>query len=368
MRTILLLSKGLARGGAEQLLVNAAPYGDASRFRYEVAYLLPELDAVAPDLRRAGFRVTCIGGAQGTRWMARLRRLVHERRIDLVHAHSPYAAIGARLALRRRDVRLVYTEHNVWESYHRATYWGNLLTYFRNDHVFAVSDQVRRSARYPRTLRFLPMPPVEVLYHGIDPAAREAWGSSDGVRAELGIPEGVPVVGMVGSFKPQKDHRTLLRAMERVLRRVPETRLVLVGDGPLLDGVRDEARDMGLDGAVIFTGHREDAPRIAGAVDVYVMSSAYEGLSIALVEAMALGRPVVVTRAGGLQEVVEPGRQGLVVPPGDHVALADGIVSLLVDDGLREQFGAAARARAADFDIRKAVRRLEQVYLELLER
>jgi glycosyltransferase involved in cell wall biosynthesis len=105
---------------------------------------------------------------------------------------------------------------------------------------------------------------------------------------------------------------------------------------------------------------------VAGACDLFTLPSVYEGLAIALIEAMALGRPAVVTRAGGLTEVVEHGKQGLVVDPGDPKGLADAIISLLRDPDLRHRFGEAGRRRAGRFDIRRAVRRHEEVYTELL--
>lgn len=367
MKRVLHLIKGLHRGGAEQLLVSQAPYLDRDGFDYEVAYLLPDYNALVGELQSAGLRVTCLRGARGAGWIRRLRHFVRERGIDLIHDHSPYVAIGTRLGLKRRSgPRLVYTEHNVWEAYHRATYWGNLLTYARGDHVFAVSEHVRASIRYPRPFRFLPMPPVETLYHGVDPMAVSRWGSSDGVREELGIPDDAPLVGTVANFRPSKGHTILLEAAVRVKRAVPQVRFVLVGLGPLESDIRRRARDLGLDTTVIFAGARDDAPRLAGAFDVFALSSVHEGLAIALIEAMTLGRPAVVTRVGGLTEVVEHEKQALLVDPGDPKGLSDAIISLLRDSDLRRRLGEAARLRAKDFDIRKAVRRLEEVYRELL--
>lgn len=370
MKRVLHLIKGLARGGAEQLLVSQAPYLDRSRFEYEVAFLLPDHDALVSVLEDSGLPVHCLNGARGVSWIVRLRRLIRDRGINLIHVHSPYVAIGARLGVPRgrSAPRLVYTEHSVWEFYHRATYWGNVLTYPRGDHVFAVSEHVRASIQYPKLLRFMRMPPVETLYHGLDPAAVRMWDSSDGVREELGIPRQVPLVGTVANFRAGKGHHILLEAALRVRRAVPEVRFLLVGHGPLESKVRRQAHEMGLDGTVVFTGAREDAPRLAGAFDLFALSSLSEGLAIALIEAMALGRPAVVTRVGGLTEVVEHGKQGLVVEPGDPETLAEAITTLLRDEKLRGQLGESGRQRAAKFDIRNAVRRHEEVYAELLER
>jgi glycosyltransferase involved in cell wall biosynthesis len=365
VKRVLVLIKGLGRGGAEQLVASAAPHLDRARFQYEVAYVLPAKDALAPELRRQGLTVTCLGG--GAAWPVRLRTLVRERGIDLVHAHLPYAAIGARLALAGPGrPRLVYTEHNVWQSYQPPTYWANLLTFARNDHVFTVSDQVRASIRYPGGLRRLRLPPLETLYHGLDRAALDAPAPSGRVREELGIPPLAPVVVTVANFRHEKGHEHLLRAAELVRRSVPDVRFVLVGQGPLEGQVRREAERLELGDTVIFAGYREDVLRLVAAVDVFALSSLHEGLSIALIEAMALGKPPVVTRVGGLPELVEDRRHGLLVPPADPPALAAGIVSVLQDPALAERLGRAARRRAADFDIRTTLRRTEEVYAELV--
>jgi glycosyltransferase involved in cell wall biosynthesis len=364
---VLYLIKALGRGGAEQLLVNAARYLDTAEFDYEVAYILPELNTLVPDLERLGLPTHCLGGTQRGVWLSRLRALVRERRARIVHVHSPYAAVGARVVLKRPGgPRLIYTEHNVWESYHPMTRRGNLLTFPLNDHVFAVSNQVRKSIRYPSALRFLPMPPVETLYHGLDPESMRGWEGKDGVRESLGIPQDAPVVGTVGNFRIEKGHRYLLEAAGHVRERFPEARFVLVGHGPLEDDLRRQVRQTGLQSNVVFAGVRGDVPRLAASFDVFVLPSLYEGLSIALIEALAVGTPAIVTRAGGVIEVVTDGVNAIVVPPRDPAALGNAIVSVLGDPSLQRRLSEAGRVRAADFDIRTAVRRIEDVYRNLL--
>jgi glycosyltransferase involved in cell wall biosynthesis len=364
--SVLELIKGLGRGGTEQLVSSTARLLDR-RFEVEVAFLLPWKDALVKELEGEGVVVHCLDGARGFGWATRLRRLVRHRRIDLVHAHSPVAAAAARVVFGHGRPRLVYTEHNVWPRYHPATRWANLLTFPRNDHVFAVSDEVRSSIRYPEAISILRMPPVETLYHGIDADALARSAFVDGVRQELGIVDGVPLVGTVANFKAHKGHQVLLEAARLVRARHAEARFVLIGRGPLEDEVRRQVNRMGLDGSVAVLGYRQDAVRLTGAFDVFVLPSLYEGLPIALLEAMALERPVVATRVGGTPEVVTDGVDGLLVPGGDPRALAERIVRLIDDVSLRTRLGRAAGERARRFDIRPAVRRMEQVYEELLQ-
>ena len=364
MPGVLIVIKGLGRGGAEQLLLSGVPYLDTASYRYQFAYLLPWKDSLVPELTGAGFAVHCLEGARGPGWAGRLRALVRREGIGLVHVHSPVAAAGVRAVAGRRT-RVVYTEHNLWDRYHPATWAANLATFPRNDHVFAVSETVRQSIRYPGPLRLLPMPPLETLHHGLDPAALPVPGR-DGVRAELGIAEDAPVVGSVANFKAAKDHATLLRAAAQVRQAIPSVRFVLVGQGPLEAETRRLAGQLGLDQTVVFAGFRTDATRLMAGFDAFALSSTYEGLPIALIEAMAVGCPAVVTRVGGTPEVVTDGVHGFLVPPRDPAALAAGLTRLLGDRALRDGLGLAAAARAQDFDIRTAVRRMEQVYARLL--
>lgn len=362
---VLLLIKGLGRGGAEQLVVNAVEYGDAARFDYHVAYLLPWKDAFVPDLRELGVTATCLDGAKGLMWLIRLRRLIRDLGIDLVHVHSPYVASLARCVL-DRAVPIVATEHNVWERYHRATYWANATTFPRNDHVFAVSDEVKASIRYPTVLRLLPTPPLETLHHGIDVERVRGTAPPIGVREELGIPPNARVVGTVANFKPHKGHEYLIRTAAHVARRRPDVRFVLVGDGPQRDQIHREAARLGVSDAVVFAGFREDPLLVARTFDVYAMSSLHEGLPLSLLEAMALGCPPVATRVGGISAIIEDGVNGFIVEPRDPKRQADRILALLDDGSLRGRLGGAASEAATAFDVRTAFRRIEHVYTELV--
>lgn len=364
MKRILLLIKGLGRGGAEQLLASAAPYLDRERFEYEVAYLTPAKNALVAQLEGNGVPVRCLKNEQGS-WALRFADVVRDGGFDLVHVHSPVAASAARVAL-PPEVPIVYTEHNLWGRYHPATYLANLVTYPRNTHVFAVSNHVRASIRYPAPLRFRRMPPVETLYHGIDHGVVRRGAVHDGVRAELGVPEGVPLIGTVANFKAHKGHTYLIEAAEIVRREMPEARFVLVGVGREEGQVRQLIRDRGLENTVVMAGFREDVPRVVAACEVFALASLQEGLSIALIEAMALGKPAVVTDVGGLPEVITHDQEGLLVPPRNPQRLGQAILNLLSDRRLWSRLSEGALARSKYFDIAKAVGRQEEIYEELL--
>lgn len=359
---VLLLTKGLGRGGTERLITGALRHIDRSRFQVEVAYLLPWKDAFVEQVRAEGIPVHCLQASRATSlgWARRLRRLVREREIELVHTHAPLPAAVARLALGMRGPTFVHTEHNLWERYRWPTRWANAATYRRNAAVVAVSSGVAQSIRASGSAAGVP---VEVVVHGIDLAdLRHGDQARAQARELLGVPATTPLVGTVGNFTAKKDHANLLEAFSLVLSEQPAARLVLVGSGPLEESLRDHARRLRLDEAVTFTGPRDDVYDLLPALDVFVLSSRFEGLPIALLEAMASGVAPVATRVGGIPEVLTDGVDGHLVEPGDPSALAASLVKLLVDTEPRASLATAARERAAAFDLAGAVSTIEGIY------
>ena len=364
---VLWLAKGLGRGGAERLLVTGAAHMDPARFTVDVAYLLPWKDAFVPELRERGLEVHCLhqSGPTDLRWARRLRRLMAVHRYDVVHTHMPVPAVAARL-LAGSSSKLVHSEHNVWSRYRWPTYVANAVTYRRNDAVIAVSQAVRDSIPG----RCLPRSPAttEVLLHGIEPgAARVGAQARSQARQILGLSSDAFVVGTVGNFTPKKDQRALVTAVAGLRRTHPHAVLVLVGTGPLEDDLRARARHE-LGDAAVFTGSRADVLELLPALDVFALTSLHEGLSIALVEALSSGVPAVCTAVGGVPEVLTHEREGLLVPVSQPAALEAALRRVADDDALRERFAAAALHRARAFDIGAAVRRIEDIYDEVLAR
>lgn len=363
-RRVLWLAKGLGRGGAEQLLVTGAAHLDRTRFQVEVAYLLESSDALVSSLRDRGLPVHCLHqeSAADLRWVVRLRRLVREGRFDIVHTHMPLPAAAARVVLAPGGPLLVHTEHNVWQRYRLPTRWVNALTYRRNAAVLAVSQAVADSV-HP-----LSLPrgrPVEVLLHGIEASAVHSGEVARGAaRDRLGLLPAGFVIGTVGTMTTKKDQATLYRAVASLTDSGTAATLVHVGVGPLEDDLRRLAGSLRL--PVAFTGLRSDVPEILPAFDVFCLSSVHEGLPISMLEAMAAGLPVVVTRVGGMPEVVTEGQEGLLVPPSSVAALTAALARLIADPELRDRMGEAAQKRSLDFDITRAVARIEDVYTEIL--
>ncbi|MDR7543867.1 MAG: glycosyltransferase [Armatimonadota bacterium] len=369
MRTrVLILVKGLGVGGAERLLERAIPYLDRTRFDYRIAYLLPWKDALVPAFQAAGIPVHCLGYARawdaGVLW--RLVALLMREPVELVHAHLPVAGVLARLARTRARVRgIVYTEHNTPARYGRLTRRFNAATYRLNDVVIAVSAQVEAQVRpYVRNGR----PRLVTIPNVVDAAVIGASTRSRGdLCREFGFPEDARLVVNVANLVPKKGHSYLLAAARRVTEQDPRARFLVIGTGPLAGQLADDARRAGLDGRLVFAGFRPDATALVSAADVFVLSSTHEGLPIALLEAMTLGRAVVATRVGGVPGVVTHGETGLLVEPGDPDALARETLALLGDDARRQLLGRQARQRALEQGgMAEMVKAVERVYEELV--
>jgi L-malate glycosyltransferase len=366
---VLHLIKSLNRGGAETLLSEGLRFADAERFELSYGYFHPELDALVGELRATGATVTCFdapGRATMLLHARRIARHLREQRIGLLHCHMPLAGAVGRVAGRLAGVPVVYTEHNKVEWYRRPTFWLNALTYRWQAHVIAVSESVRDSIdRYLR-----PVVPVSVVRNGIDAAHFTRYPrGGDAVRQAFGIPAGAPVVGNVAAFIPQKRVGDWAAAAGRIRRDHPEARFLWVGEGPQRGDLLAAAARAGIGDALHLAGVQEDVRPYLAAMDVYMMSSAFEGLPVALLEAMAMGCAPVCTAAGGVPEVIRTGYNGAVTEVGRPDQLAGAAADLLACADRRATVAAAARRTVeTDFAIERMARELEEVYLRVLGR
>ncbi|HOC30809.1 MAG TPA: glycosyltransferase [Armatimonadota bacterium] len=209
---------------------------------------------------------------------------------------------------------------------------------------------------------------VHVILNGIDLGAFTEGCDIYEARRWLGCYGDGPVIGMISSLRPIKDHRTLLNAMRAVLYQRPDAKLVLVGAGSEMEPLRELARNLGIEPSVFFTGAREDVRRVLAALDVFVLSTHSEGMSNAIIEAMASGLPVVATDVGGNGECVVDGQTGYLTPHRDAAALADRLLNLINEPEMAREMGERGRRRAvAEFDVNIMVSRTAGLYRRLLK-
>lgn len=368
-RRVLWLIRGLGPGGAEQLLVSAAKVHDAGRFSLEAAYLLPWKDALVPRLEASGVTTHCLGvrSPMDLRWLFRLARLVRRGSFDVVHVHSPVVAGLARPLLRllptmRSRPALAYTEHNRWSGYNPFTRMVNRLTYGLDDASLAVSEDTRRSIT-PRH-----RDQVDVTVHGIALDDVVRWRADRAtVRAELGLVDDQVVVVTVANLRAQKAYPDLLAAARIVLAARPDVVWLAIGQGPLEAEVRQLATELGLGPRFRLLGHQPQAARLVAGCDLFALASHSEGYPVSVMEALALGLPVVATAVGGIPEAVGDGVEGLLVPPGRPDQLAQGVLRVVADVALRQRLGQAASLRGQSYDIRATVGRIEALYSRLAD-
>ncbi len=209
---------------------------------------------------------------------------------------------------------------------------------------------------------------VGVIRNGVGLFPLERRRDDGPIRRELGIPPGSPLVAVLSRLNRLKGIRYLLDALPAVLSRCPHARILILGDGADRADLEAHAARMALGNAVVFTGFRLDVADILKEVSISVLPSLSEGLSNALIESMAAGVAVVATRVGGNPEVVDDGVSGLLVSPGDSVALAGAITGLLEDGAAAMRMGDAGRLRIESrFSLERAVRETQELYTYLLE-
>lgn len=351
-------------GGAERLVISLL-----RAFRHMpagpecVLYCLEGPAPLAVEAERVGVPVVNLKARfrfdPRTAWELEAHLLRHS--VDLVHAHLPRAGLVAGIAARRLRLPFVYTEHSVREP---LTPWVIRLgwrPFGIRPVMVAVSEPA--AAVLPAWLG------ATVIRNGIDEAALHEHACVPGtLKRGLGIPADAPFLLNIAKLRAPKGHEFLLRAMRMIADARPAARLAIAGgEGDAGQRVRDLRRQLGLEEHVRLLGFRNDAAAWLKDADLFVLSSVREGLPIALLEAMALGVPSVVTDVGGCGEAVRHGVDGLIVPPRDPAALADAVLRLLDDPELRGRMGAAAASRAAEsFGIEGTARRYLDVYTQAL--
>jgi glycosyltransferase involved in cell wall biosynthesis len=341
---VLLTVLGLRALGHRCLLV-AHPAGELRRRASEGHDVIPIAATTEMDLAAA--------------W--RVSRLVKQLKPDVIHAHDPHAVAMAAMALsmstqlakpplvaaRRVDFHLKGSALSRWK-------------YRQVDCFVCASDAIRRML----IADGVPSAHVVTIHEGIDLAHVAAAPAAD-LHADLWLPHHAPIVGNVAALVPHKGHRHLIDAAAIVVTQVADARFVIAGEGELRQTLERQIRDKRLDKHVFLAGFRPDILSVHKAFDVFVMSSVTEGLGTSLLDAMACGKAVVATTAGGIPEIVADGETGILVPPRDNQALAAAIIRLLKDDSLRASMGAAGERRART---RFSSERMVQETLDLYRR
>lgn len=303
----------------------------------------------------------------------KLTRLMRQRRFQIVHTHSSKAGILGRLAARLAGVPVIvhtvhgWSFHDYMSPFVRSTYitlerWmatfsDALIVVTNKDIEKGLRHNIGRANQYRLIRSAVPL-------DEFDPSA----GERSAAHKEFGIPDDAIVVGTIGRFSEQKNPFDWARVAARVSRVQPGVWFLLVGDGPLRSDLEELLRKEGIADKTVLAGLRRDVPRMISGIDIFLLTSLWEGLPRVIPQAMAMGIPVIANQVDGIAEAIQDEVTGYLCPPGDLDRMAERCVRLINQPDLRREMGLIGRSYATqEFDLQRMIEQIEALYFELAE-
>jgi len=358
----------LKPGGAERFLVDLLQAFPRDRFEFTI-FCLYSKGELACEVERIGIPVIVLEVPRkiGLKGYIKLYNALKMSTFDIVHCHLLegcwYGLPAGWFA--GVPIRIAHLHNCHWRLSFRARLFDRFAFAFA-DAAFGCSRAV---LRFYQKHMWYPMSKCYLVYNGVVAERFKSLPSKNEARRVLGLPQNCVIVTTVARLVPQKGHVFLLEAAKEIVSKFKDVRFLLVGDGGLRAQLERRANALGLGDYAFFLGQRTDVPQILAASDIFVLPSLWEGLPLVLVEAGLAGLPVVATRVDGIVEVVEDGRSGFLVPPGDSRALAEALQTLLQDALLREWMGKEGRDIALQrFNMERIVSQVAGLYRDLLHR
>jgi L-malate glycosyltransferase len=376
---ILHLIKSLGRGGAEKLIPETVRVHNQERFQFYCIYFFHQQNNIVDELEQVGVKVHLIpSGNLGLFFQVnKVKDFIAEHDIQIIHAHLPWAGILSRLVGKDLHIPIVYTEHNTWDRYNKVSYWGNRMTFKNQDVAIAVSNEVALSMQlnsifdpYKRGGRLQ----IKVIQNGVNTEVFKRMENEKtenekieiefpNLKSELEIPSDSKVIGKVAVFRTQKRLWIWVDLALKILEQSPATHFLLVGDGDWRERILEQINESGKAENFHWVGVQKQVIPYLSIMDIYLSTSEFEGLPIAMLEAMACEVPVVATRAGGIGEMVQHGVQGFLTEIEGYEDLVSHCLSLLTNPLLHDQMAKAARKRVVkQFSMQRMVKELEEVY------
>ena len=373
--TLVVVIINLEYGGAQRQVVELANHIDPSLFDVHICVLsdyVPLADRLVDRERR--LHVITKKWKYDLTVIPRLAKLLYQLKADIVHGYMFDAEIAARLAGRLARTPLIFGSERSTD-YHLKRLQLLIYRLTRSCMDMIIANSNRGMQFISRLLGYHPSQ-CRVIHNGVD-TQRFRPHDEQALRRELGIGDGESVVGMFASFKEPKNHSLFFGAARRVLQRLPQTRLLLVGDdlyGGILGsdeykrGVDRLVDELDIRERCLFLGNRQDVDRLYSVCDLTVLPSLFEGTPNVALESMACGVPVIATQVSDNAQIIPDGRVGYVIPLGDEVALGERICQLLENDVLRRQMGQEARTWVeSEFSMARMVDKTARVYKEALD-
>ena len=343
------------RGGQEQLFSLILGIRDR---QHQVWLAAPSDSSLSSKALQAGIETYCFGQRNElSPWaFLRLLKILRKQDFDIIHLNSPRPLVLGGLASKLCGVPLRVCSRRV--NFPLKSPLSRLKYNWMQESIVTVSVSIRRTLIEGGVRPDL----ISVIYEGVD----LDWVDSQQAPVPDHVNRGL-VVGTVAHLSPEKGHRTLLEAAPRVISRVPDVHFILVGGGALVSTLKARVEALGIQKNVTFSGFRSDSEALMKNFDVFCLPSLSEGLSSAILVAMASSLPIVATQVGGIPELVIDGETGILVPPDDADQLAVGLCKVLESPQLREKMGCAGRQRIEEtFTLEKKLNETEKLYLSML--
>ncbi len=289
----------------------------------------------------------------------KLAKIIKKNNIQILHLHTAHAHTLGLFAAKFNPACKVVVSRRV-DFHIRSRFKYNRRGI---DKIITVSEQIKRVLIEDG----IKSEKIIAVHSGVDLERFNKTKSNDYLYKEFNLDSNVPIVGIVAALAPHKDHQNFLYAANMVKKNYPQAKFLIVGEGELEEDLKNLCHQLGLEKEVIFSGFRKDSLEIISTFDVFVLSSYLEGMGSVLLEAMALAKPIVATRTGGIPEVVLNGVTGILVPPKNSEELADGILQLLKDNVLAKEMGMKGKERVKEFSKERMVGKTEKIYKEILK-
>jgi glycosyltransferase involved in cell wall biosynthesis len=351
--------------GASKYYINTIPYFDKKTFNVLLCVLRKE-DHITNIFKDHNINVRHLGrGKFDIRTIIDIWKLARKEKVHIIHAHGYGAANFGRLSRVIRNIPVIVHAHDDDRNYPFHQKIADFLLSSFTDKTIAISEYVKESCVNKRSFS---NQKVDVMYNGIqllDFAAPEEE-RIEKERKRLGIKPDSKVIGTVTRLREEKGVKYLIQSAEKVLEAFPGAVFLVAGDGPLKNDLQSLSGKLGLGKKFIFAGFCKDIPAILSLLDIVVIPSLTEGLGMAVIEAMAMGKPIVASSVGGIKELLKDGKTALLVPPKDPKALAEKIIYLMTHQNEAKQIGLRAKEESKKYDISAHVKTLGNYYRNLL--
>jgi len=355
-------------GGLQRFIADTSMVMNRDRFNIEVI-CYDRLGCFADFLSEKGIEVTLLKkkpNSANLTYPLRLAKFLRKKKVHILHMHPGAFVYGCLAGAMVRTPALVYTEHGRAVVEDPVRLVEDRISGFFVHKMVAVSSNLET---YLAEKVHLPAKKICTVINGIPFDNYTRGEKSEKLLKEFDIEPDCKIVGTVSRLDGVKDQLNMIKAFQRVNEKIPNSKLVLVGEGPMRDSLTEYIEKNNLQDRVIITGQRNDVPDMLNLFDIFVLSSLSEGTSMSLLEAMAAELPSVVTNVGGNPAIINHGEHGLLVEPRDTEALAAAIVEILTDRDKYEKFSRNSLKRVKNhYSIEKMVETYTEIYLQLLRK